>query len=656
MSSEQLPPSPAANDEQSALANLKALLLGPEQSTIKRLQQEAGDPELQTQRVAENLPESLDRAYRDAPAALTRALEAPVSECIEDSVQHNPTLFADILYPVMGPAIRRSISQALKGLVQQINQTLEHSLTLTGLKWRIEAARSGVPFGEIVLRNTLRYRVEEAFLIQTGSGLLIQHLSQGPAPAQDADAVSAMLTAIRDFAHDTMDRNGEDSKLETVDIGEHTLWLVHGPKAYLACAIRGLPPIDLREDLADILEEIHRRHGRALEAFDGDPAQTAAVTPLLETCLRSEMAESSVRRFPWPLALILLILLGALGWSGYTAWLQHRHAAQRAAVQHAAVALMAAAPGIVLTDWHIKDGRLRLRGLHDPLTPTPRELLGNAGIPAGEVEVDFRTYQSAEPRAALARATQRLTPPDSVSLSIDQQGTLMASGIASAQWIARARLLATTVPGIDRLDDRRLENIDLTLQRQLRDLLRPPAGVTIEVRDGIAEISGEAPLAWIGALEAAWPKPAGLTGLRHDRLVATEAGRLDELARMIENSRIEFPTGIDLVQSQLDKIAALAALIDEARQYAQQLDRDMRLEIIGRTDGTGSPEQNYFVARERAQRVAQALRDTGLGMPTFTLHTVTQPPDRSEPDADLRRVEFRVAGLVKSNGKAVRPP
>ena len=42
MTAEKHPPAPAANDERSALTDLKALLLGPEQSSIDRLQREIG--------------------------------------------------------------------------------------------------------------------------------------------------------------------------------------------------------------------------------------------------------------------------------------------------------------------------------------------------------------------------------------------------------------------------------------------------------------------------------------------------------------------------------------------------------------------------------------------------------------------------------------
>ena len=42
----------------------------------------------------------------------------------------------DALFPVMGPAIRKAISEALSGMVQSMNRTLEHSISVQGLKWR----------------------------------------------------------------------------------------------------------------------------------------------------------------------------------------------------------------------------------------------------------------------------------------------------------------------------------------------------------------------------------------------------------------------------------------------------------------------------------------------------------------------------------------
>jgi len=640
MSADKPLPPPAANDEASALATLKTLLVGSELNSIERIEEEARDPEVQQKRIADSLPTSISKAYRDSPAELTRSLEQPVSECIEGSVERNPTFFADILYPVMGPAIRRSITQALKELVQHINQSLEHSLTLKGLKWRTEAARSGIPFAEIVLRHTLRYRVEEVFLIQGGSGLLIQHISKNPAHTTDADAVSAMLTAIRDFAHDTLDAEGEDSRLETIDVGDHILWLIHGPKAYLACAIRGLPPEGLRDELAAVLEQIHRRHPALLENFDGDPAAATPTTPLLEPCLRSETAEASGKRFPWPLLLALLVIAGFVAWWGYGQWQTQAAATGHRDMQTAAAANLSTMPGIVLTDWRIDGNQLHLQGLHDPLSPTPESVLAQNGLAPSDYSLSFRPFQSSDPAAALARAKQRLAPPDEVTLELDANGTLNAGGFATQEWIARAALLATTVPGVARYEDSGLDNRDDRVQQQLYELLQPPEQARITVTGGAAQLHGEAPLAWISSLPEQAPPITGLDSMQHDNLQPLEVRRLATLIELIEASTIDFTSGIELDDQQQAKIRSLAALVSEAHQHALNLKTPIELQVIGRTDGTGSPDQNIYVSQGRATRVAEALLAAETPMPEIRLHTVMQPPGR--PDAEKRRVEFRV--------------
>ena len=44
--------------------------------------------------------------------------------------------------------------------MRDLNQVLEHGLSPRGIRWRIEAWRSGVPFAQIVLRHCLRYQVD----------------------------------------------------------------------------------------------------------------------------------------------------------------------------------------------------------------------------------------------------------------------------------------------------------------------------------------------------------------------------------------------------------------------------------------------------------------------------------------------------------------
>ena len=62
-------------------------------------------------------------------------------------------------------------------MLESLNTTLEHSLSWRSLRWRLDARRTGKSFAEIVLLNTLVYRVEQVFLIHRPSGLLLQHLT-----------------------------------------------------------------------------------------------------------------------------------------------------------------------------------------------------------------------------------------------------------------------------------------------------------------------------------------------------------------------------------------------------------------------------------------------------------------------------------------------
>jgi OOP family OmpA-OmpF porin len=88
-------------------------------------------------------------------------------------------------------------------MLASLSQALAVSVSFRGLKWRLEALMTGVPFAEVVLRHTLRYRVEQVFLIHRQTGLLLQHVTAESMLVPGAEMVAAMLSAIRDFVRDS---------------------------------------------------------------------------------------------------------------------------------------------------------------------------------------------------------------------------------------------------------------------------------------------------------------------------------------------------------------------------------------------------------------------------------------------------------------------
>ena len=205
-SGDTAPASGGGEGSSGRFAELRSLLVGPEQRQLRAIQTRLDDPGTQAQEVSQVLPQAVQ--LRNNDPQLKRALAPAIEEGIATLVRRDPQQLADALFPAIMPAIRKAIATTLSGMLESVNRTLEHSLSVKSIKWRITARRTGKSFAEIVLLNTLLYRVEQVFLIHRKTGLLLQHVKSGPASVQDADLVSGMLTAIRDFAEDSFRLRG----------------------------------------------------------------------------------------------------------------------------------------------------------------------------------------------------------------------------------------------------------------------------------------------------------------------------------------------------------------------------------------------------------------------------------------------------------------
>ena len=97
------------------LKQLKQLLFDEELKSVEELRKHLLDPQQRIVDTAEILAESINMASNMASAekktALVASLNDPVDQCIRNIVEHAPQQFADSLFPVMGPAIRKSIRE-----------------------------------------------------------------------------------------------------------------------------------------------------------------------------------------------------------------------------------------------------------------------------------------------------------------------------------------------------------------------------------------------------------------------------------------------------------------------------------------------------------------------------------------------------------------
>jgi outer membrane protein OmpA-like peptidoglycan-associated protein len=384
---------PAADDQ--PLAELRAILLGPDREAWESMRQRLDNPARRAEDIASVLADAV-RLRSDAK--LRRALQPLLEEALQLSVQSNPRMLADALFPIFGKAIRRAITSELDGMLQSLSQTLEQRFSWRSLRWRWEAIRTGKSYAEIVLLRSLLYRVEQVFLIHRKTGLLLQYAAVDTAEAKDPDMVSGMLTAIQDFVHDSVSGT-EGENLETVRMGDIGVVLTYGPDAILSGFVRGVPPRNLSRVFQDTLDAIERQKTQQLHEFTGDTSQFDSCRPQLEACLvgQGKPERKAVSRMAGALlfGVPALVIIALAAWWIYASAMERRWSnfAHR----------LGSEPGIVLTGYEKRGGTHYISGLRDPMAADPTSLLAADGLSAANATFHFEEYHSLDPRFAAQR-------------------------------------------------------------------------------------------------------------------------------------------------------------------------------------------------------------------------------------------------------------
>ena len=428
------------------IEELRRILLAPEQYQLMQLHRRLDEleaPDAQLSSISKYLPEAVAINARKGDK-LAKALAHTFSRTLDVSVQQDTETLVDGIAPLIVPAFRRGLRESFRSTRNAVKWALQYGVSFQGIKWQIEAIRSGRSFSQVVLSHTMRYRVEQVFLIHRISGLPLQHVVADSVKAQDGSLVSSMLTAIQDFVQDSFGTKAEEG-LATLQVGELTVWIEQGPKAILAAVVRGTPEPELRRVLKDTARSIHLQFNAALTFFDGDITPFEATKPILESELLSHYQIPQRPISPmfwtilgglavWLVALIFFFVRDNMYWKEYLEQLNNQ-------------------PGIVVLENGREDGKWFVKGMRDPLAISTDSLIGLTSLEREEVVEYWTPYKDLSPEILLSRANQLLKPPAGVTLRIEN-GVLMAEGLqVPIEWQTVAREKASFLDGIRSYND-----------------------------------------------------------------------------------------------------------------------------------------------------------------------------------------------------------
>ncbi|MEZ4660875.1 MAG: hypothetical protein R2911_25270 [Caldilineaceae bacterium] len=269
--------------EKDALEELRLLLLGHYQQQMAQMQETV---EVLSVRTADK-------------EGLIRTITPVMGDLIRNKIRENRDEMIEALYPIIGQLVMRSVSEAVRDLARKMDAQLHTTYSVSYQSRRLWARLNGVSESDLILRDSLPFHIAEVFLIHRESGLLLWHgsLDQN-SELTDADLISSMLTAIRDFTADAFGNNQEE-RLDEIQYGDHQILIETAQHVYIAVVAAGVEPAGFRSMLRRHVIAIQHSHYRELADYNGDASPFEEVgRELGRHLMRTGRTTIKARRLP----------------------------------------------------------------------------------------------------------------------------------------------------------------------------------------------------------------------------------------------------------------------------------------------------------------------------------------------------------------------
>jgi hypothetical protein len=168
-----------------------------------------------------------------------------VTQSIKVQIRESQDEVVEALYPIMGKLVKKFIVAEITKLSDNINETINNKFSITHIIKRLFKGKR--TDAEDVLNEVFEPKIEEVFVIEENSGLLIGNYSRGN--IADKDMVSGMLTAIKSFVEDAFSKEGQD--LEDIKFETFQLSMVNFNSIYIATATSGVINREFKEELSE---------------------------------------------------------------------------------------------------------------------------------------------------------------------------------------------------------------------------------------------------------------------------------------------------------------------------------------------------------------------------------------------------------------------
>lgn len=231
------------------LSILKQLLLEEDRDFANQILQKLESLE-NTVNIEDNLSDKvnpiIDKKINAFAASVPKTLGPAITEALADQIKNSKDQVVEALFPIIGKMIKKYIQAEMKVLTESINSQVQNTFSVKGIKRKIKSMFTGVSENDFIISEHSKAKIEQVFVIEKGSGLLMASTSNHD--SVDDDMIAGMLTAIKSFVEDAFLK--KDQSLELIQYELYNIHIQNFATYYLAIVISGV----FDSSFKDILE------------------------------------------------------------------------------------------------------------------------------------------------------------------------------------------------------------------------------------------------------------------------------------------------------------------------------------------------------------------------------------------------------------------
>ena len=220
--------------------------------------------------LSDHLVHIITETSKNDSAGLSRSLQHVIGPAISKEIDSNKNVMIDALYPIMGGMISKYVTQAIKELMDTINDKIEDGLSYDKYKRKIKSKLTGVSETELLLEESSDAIISSLFVIHKESGLLISEAHLENKEIDDPHMVASMASAIKDFINDWVQSHEKHSEVQILSYGNATLYIESAGSVYIIAFLDAEPDHEQRSQINAFFASVVKEYATFFQKFDGD--------------------------------------------------------------------------------------------------------------------------------------------------------------------------------------------------------------------------------------------------------------------------------------------------------------------------------------------------------------------------------------------------